>query len=925
MGVPGLPCQAPRFCAVSLLSFILVACGGGGGGAEDGSDPPPNQPPVANAGTDQTIVEGNSVTLSAAASTDADGSIASYSWTQTEGPAIVLQGADNAQATFEPPLTNTDPVSLSFELTVTDNDGATDTASTNVTVEPSEPPVVAAGSDFQAVERETVTLDSTTTDPDNTVAAWSWIQTAGPAVTLANAETEDASFTAPAVSDITELEFELTATDSSGDAASDTVKVTVNPNEPPNLAVHFPCDGCRFFAGDTISVTGSVDAGVDNAYVTSVDGISVVTVDAGAQAIDAVVEADGRWIAANVPLPSPTALLSLNITATDLFGESDSLASGLERQPTLTSVLVAHDPVTSDLLYLFDDWTTYQRLLSVDLNTGTWTRIYDSGSGAQAIRQPINMVIDQGSTRAIFNDIASVNGVAFGIVAIDLNTGAPVPVSDSTLGSGPTLSRPWDMALDTDDQSLVVYDRTLQALFLIDPATGDRTIVSDNAGTGSGPAFISPDAISVDSANDLAVLREGANTFITVDLTTGDRVASVASGPFMNIVRSMDFDPQRSLVTLLDPLADETYTVPVPIGAATLHSAGASQGGFETLDAIQIIVDEVSDRYIINDFSDNISEIDTDRLLSVDPETGSRSVILDDWRGSGPAPEGQATLALDADNGVLFLAGEESDDIVRVDVETGDRQLVADSTTGTGPAFDTIRDIALDSAAGRLLVVDEVTAAVIAVDPATGNRSVLSDAATGTGPAFDAPVALAVDPVNGVAFVADDGLQAVLSVDLETGNRTVVSDSSNSGSPLENPTALVLDPLNNRLLVTEEGEASAAQTEVIAVDLSTGDRTTVAGFAIGDAAFFISARDIALIDNTEFALVAAGSQIYKVDLTSGAKPILANSDIGSGEDFSQASSLAYDAAKGVVYTWDFVFEAVFAFDASTGDRVVVSK
>jgi hypothetical protein len=46
---------------------------------------PTNQAPTANAGTDQTVNEGDNVKLDGSGSSDPDGTIASYSWTQTAG------------------------------------------------------------------------------------------------------------------------------------------------------------------------------------------------------------------------------------------------------------------------------------------------------------------------------------------------------------------------------------------------------------------------------------------------------------------------------------------------------------------------------------------------------------------------------------------------------------------------------------------------------------------------------------------------------------------------------------------------------------------------------------------------------------------------------------------------------------------------
>ena len=94
---------------------------------------PPNQPPVANAGADQSVTTDATVTLSGSA-TDPDQASDSltYLWTQTSGtPAVTLNAADTATAEFTAPDVAT---VLVFTLTVTDDAGISDTDTVTITV-----------------------------------------------------------------------------------------------------------------------------------------------------------------------------------------------------------------------------------------------------------------------------------------------------------------------------------------------------------------------------------------------------------------------------------------------------------------------------------------------------------------------------------------------------------------------------------------------------------------------------------------------------------------------------------------------------------------------------------------------------------------------------------------------------------------------
>ncbi len=94
---------------------------------------PENQAPTANAGTNQTKTEGDTVTLDGSGSSDSDGSIAGYLWTQTGGVSVPLSSRSAVNPSFTAPEVDAQ-TSLSFTLEVTDDDGAKDTDTVSVTI-----------------------------------------------------------------------------------------------------------------------------------------------------------------------------------------------------------------------------------------------------------------------------------------------------------------------------------------------------------------------------------------------------------------------------------------------------------------------------------------------------------------------------------------------------------------------------------------------------------------------------------------------------------------------------------------------------------------------------------------------------------------------------------------------------------------------
>ena len=125
-----------------------------------------NDAPSASAGSDQTPTEGATVTLDASGSSDDDGDSMTYAWSQDSGTTMSLSSTSSATPTFTAPEATAN-YALVFTVTVTDDNGGSDTDSVTITVSAdNDAPSIDSTAVTSATEDAAYSYTVATSDPE---------------------------------------------------------------------------------------------------------------------------------------------------------------------------------------------------------------------------------------------------------------------------------------------------------------------------------------------------------------------------------------------------------------------------------------------------------------------------------------------------------------------------------------------------------------------------------------------------------------------------------------------------------------------------------------------------------------------------------------------------------------------------------------
>jgi len=211
---------------IIVLPMLLISCGGGGSTNNNEN----NSSPTVNAGDDQTVLSGATVSLNGVG-LDSDGTIDSVQWSEVGSSVLIINNSTSVSASFDAPTVSAN-TNYTLRVSVTDNDGATATDDIIITVTPpaiNNQPTVNAGVDQVAFGGAIVRLDGVGIDTDGTIVNYQWSEVDSSLLTLNNDTSASASFIAPTVASEISYKLRLMVTDNNGGTATDDILITLIP------------------------------------------------------------------------------------------------------------------------------------------------------------------------------------------------------------------------------------------------------------------------------------------------------------------------------------------------------------------------------------------------------------------------------------------------------------------------------------------------------------------------------------------------------------------------------------------------------------------------------------------------------------------------------------------------------------------------
>jgi sugar lactone lactonase YvrE len=280
---------------------------------------------------------------------------------------------------------------------------------------------------------------------------------------------------------------------------------------------------------------------------------------------------------------------------------------------------------------------------------------------------------------------------------------------------------------------------------------------------------------------------------------------------------------------------------------------------------------------------------------------------------------GMAVLALFSGVARLATAGAiHAGDILVVDRGNGtlnDVNPVTGASFTIASGFSNPQGLAVN-ANGMIFVSDIGTSTIDQVDPLTGLVTTFSGNGVGTGPLLDRPFEMAFN-AGGTLFVAEGGVPdgnttGVLAID-SSGNRTFLAANNGSSNDLFRQflAGLAVNSQGHVFASAPTGGTIYRAGPGTATPLSI-DLRAPQGLAVGTSNLFAVNGD------------PSDPSISSIDVANGiAKLVSDNHVFGSGPAFDVPRGITVAPGVGI-YATDVGNNEIYAVNASTGDRLVVS-
>ncbi|MEN8179651.1 MAG: PKD domain-containing protein, partial [Pseudomonadota bacterium] len=476
-----------------------------------------NQPPVADPAGPYNGTVGLAVAFDGSGSTDPDGVIDFYDWDFGDG-TILMDGGPNPTHTYSAAST------YNVTLTVTDNEGVSDSAATTATiVEANQPPVADPAGPYIGTENISVTFDgSASSDPDGTIVSYAWTfgdGGTGTGISPSHTYTTAGSYT-----------VSLTVTDDAGDSDSTTTSANIGVVNVAPIAN----------ANGPYSSTVGIDVVFDSTGSSDPDGTIVSYLwDFG----------DGATGTGPMPAHAYAAdgTYTITLSVTDDAGDM-----GID-QTTATISLANQAPVANaNGPYTGTEGipVSFDATGSTDLDGNILTYEWDFGDGGTgAGTNPSHVYATAGAydVTLVVTDNEGATGADVTTATIGVGNLPPVAVTGGPYSGTVDIAVDFDGSTSTDpDGTIVAYDWDF----------GDGTILMD-AGANPSHTYTAAGIYNVTlTVTDDSTVSDSSATTATIEVAPNQLPTADAGGPYngtegiaVSFDGSASNDPDGSIVS----------------------------------------------------------------------------------------------------------------------------------------------------------------------------------------------------------------------------------------------------------------------------------------------------------------------------------------------------------------------------------------